>query len=172
MLSQRTAKTSYDSDATIESEIGMNWTTAGIIASVLTAIFFIVKHYKQKEKHKTENVLPVTNITITHLRKDVNGMENIRVAWPLSPSNFVEKQEMFIGLDGATPSKFGSDIAANVNTIDIQLPTGKVVDLYIKVTGDNATTANSPSISFASENQEKVQPPGMPTTTWLSHSPD
>jgi len=118
---------------------------------------------------KNRKVAPITNLKATYLRKKEN-MEQYRISWTLSTTTFVDKQQLFVGLNGATPAQFGADMSSSQSEIDIDLPTDSEVVLFVRTIGDNGKQADSGSTTFTATNEEPVQPAGTPTAFWLKHT--
>jgi hypothetical protein len=135
-----------------------------ILISIIILLALAYLWYRNNRK-----VASVTNLKATYLRKKGN-MEQYRISWTLSPSTFVEKQQLFVGLDGASPSQFGADMSSSQSEIDIDLPTDSEVVLFVRTIGDNGKQADSGSTTFTATNEEPVQPAGTPTAFWLKHT--
>ena len=99
-------------------------------------------------------------------------MEKLQISWSLSPSTFVEKQQVFVKTNGGTATQMGVDLPSNQDTIDLDFNVGDTIIVFIRTIGDNGSQADSPnSLPYIVANLETVKAAGTPTITWLSHTP-
>ena len=137
------------------SELDRLW---GLIVLIIDLIRAYFKH-----------VAPVQHLSYTYLGKEGN-MENYRIQWVSSPSDFVDKLVAFYQLDGGA-SQQTADLPASTLEVTIGFATGATVDLWVVTYGDNGTTAESEHLTFNASNKEQVQPVTGLTATWKSHAP-
>ena len=104
-------------------------------------------------------------------------MEKLLVSWLLSPSTFVEKQQLFAKIyptgTAATGSagQFGADMPSSQDSVEVNFLAGTTLDLFIRTIGDNGSHADGPSVHFDVKNLESVVAAGVPSVTWMSHTP-
>lgn len=122
--------------------------------------------YFWKKKHR--KVVSVTNIVATYIKKKGN-MEQYNITWTLSPSTFVEKQQLFAGLNGAAAGQIGADMPSSQDSVVASFNTGDAVSLFIRVLGDNGTQADSSPITFTAVNQEAVKAASNVVASWVKH---
>jgi hypothetical protein len=139
-----------------------------IYALLIIIVILIVFLFLRKTK-PTSSVSPATNLTLKYIRRK-NNMEIYTATWVPSTSTFVEKQQVFVGLNGATPTQVLTDLPSSTETIDLSLETGAVVEVFIRTIGDNETQADTPIVSFTATNEEKVVAATNLSVAWKSHS--
>jgi hypothetical protein len=139
-----------------------------IVLSIIIAVIFLIL---TKILAAPRTVRPDTSLQITYLGESGEHMEKYRLGWVLSDSTFVEKREVHLGLDGATPSKFGPDLPSSAAFLDVEVPTDASVIFFTKVFGDNGTVASSEPFTFIAVNGETVAPDSGLTASWLQHIP-
>lgn len=140
-----------------------------IILVIIT--FFLVGFYFWYKKHRKKHrkVVSASHIVVTYLKKKGN-MEQYNITWTLSPSTFVEKQQLFAGLDGGVAAQVGADMPSSQSSVLAEFSAGAKVDLFIKVVGDNATEADSVHVvPFTVANAETVAPATSVSATWVKH---
>ena len=115
------------------------------------------------------SVRPVGQLTATHIGGNDN-MEGFRIAWPPSPSLNVDRHELYVALDGGSPTKT-HDLIASAVSQDVEVPTGATVTAFVRTYGDNGTQADSAHLVFEATDETQVLPVGGLTATWLRHTP-
>lgn len=133
---------------------------------IIWLIFHSFKHTKQQ----SSKVLPASNLTAYYIKKGDNDMAEVyRMSWVLSPSTFVEKQQVFASINGAAAAQLGADLPASQAYLDFQFDTGATVSYTVKCFGDNNTQAESEAFQFAALNGEAVAPATGLTASWIRH---
>jgi hypothetical protein len=132
-----------------------------IIASIILVALILWNKFKQ--------VTHATNLKITYIGK-VNNMETYLATWLPSTSTFVEKQQLWAGINGGTAAQILSDLSSSADSATVTFPTGVTVDLFVKTIGDNATTADSAICHFIAANLQAVHPASGLSVAWLSHA--
>jgi hypothetical protein len=117
-----------------------------------------------------KKVLPVTNVVITSLNKRSKCMENLKISWALSPSTIVEKQQVFVSVDGAA-AQVGADLPSNISELAVAYQAGVVIQAFVRVIGDNGTQADSIlSEPYTVKDLQTIVAAGKPSIAWLSHT--
>jgi hypothetical protein len=135
------------------SELDRLWSLIVLIIDLIRAYF----------KH----VGAVQHLSYTYLGREGN-MENYRIQWVSSPSDFVDKLVAFYRLDGGA-SQQTPDLPASTLEVTIGFPTGATVDLWVITYGDNGTLDESEHLTFNASNKEQVKGVSGLTATWTGH---
>ena len=138
-----------------------------VLGIIIAVIFLLIVKFLAVPR----TVQPDTSLYKVYLGKNGENMEKYRLGWILTDSTFVEKREVYLGLDGAAPSKFGSDLPSSAAFLDVEVPTDATVTFFTKVFGDNNTVASSLPFTFVAVNNETVAPDSGLTASWLAHIP-
>jgi len=98
-------------------------------------------------------------------------MENLKISWPLSPSTIIEKRQVFASVNGAAATQIGADLPSSASEVLASFPADVTIQVYTVVTGDNGSTAQSPtSDPFVVKDMQTVVADGKPSIQWLSHT--
>lgn len=97
-------------------------------------------------------------------------MENLKISWALSPSTIVEKQQVFVSVDGAA-AQVGADLPSNISELAVAYQAGVVIQAFVRVIGDNGTQADSIlSEPYTVKDLQTIVAAGKPSIAWLSHT--
>lgn len=84
--------------------------------------------------------------------------EVYRLKWLQSPSTFLETQKVYAIVNGGTETQVGTDLMANVDSVDYEFTTNAVVQWRVVSIGDNGSTASSVTVTFTAANQAGILP--------------
>ena len=101
-------------------------------------------------------------------------MERLLVSWALSPSTFVEKQQLFAavypsGSVSGSATQYGADMPSSQQLVEVLFDAGNTIKLFVRTIGDNGSQADSPVVTFDVNNLETVSPAGSLSVQWIEH---
>lgn len=122
----------------------------------------------RKKYEELKFVWPVTNLEVEFIDTHLTNMENYRVKWTLSQSTFLDKLEAYLGLNGATPTKW-TELAPSTDNVVVSVQTGGTCIVFIRAVGDNGKWADSLPIEWTARNEEVPKPVTGLTIEWVQH---